>query len=219
MRRTATVYIFLIDEIKEYLEETGQPLPRSMVEKMEEFFFVSEAVQFHKTVVRRWVVRAQQNDSSLEINPVLEMAPKLGFCFRIRKIPVVGLLSRMLHQTLPDEPETRFVQGFSTFHEYSRAVARELRKWDPTLKVKPKDLRNTLQTEAIDGGWYGYYVQRYVGHTPSTIGKLHYHGDEWTRILPFLQEKVVDRLEELIRSWNAPADTPVFRGLWLDPPQ
>ena len=81
------------------------------------------------------------------------------------------------------------------------------------MKIKPKDLRNTLQTEAIDGGWYGYYVQRYVGHAPQTIGERHYHGDQGKRLIPLFREKVVSHIEAIISRWNAPVDTTILLGL------
>jgi len=77
---------------------------------------------------------------------------------------------------------------------------------------KPKDLRNTLQTVAVDGGWYGYYVQRYVGHAPSTIGERHYQGDRGDRLLSHFREKVIPHVEEAISSWEASADSPVIVG-------
>lgn len=65
---------------------------------------------------------------------------------------------------------------------------------------------------AIEGGWYNDYVQRYVGHAPSTIGEKHYHGDKGARMVELYREKVIAQVEAIIATWNAPADTPILPG-------
>ena len=104
------------------------------------------------------------------------------------------------------------VPGYSDYRAYSGAIRKVLALWNPRVPIKPKDLRNTIQTAAIDGGWYGYYVQRYVGHVPSTIGERHYHGDRERRILPLLRDKVLSHIEEEISKWEAPEDSPILPG-------
>lgn len=71
---------------------------------------------------------------------------------------------------------------------------------------------NTIQTAAIDGGWYNYNVQRYVGHAPTTIGERHYHGDQGRRMIPLFKEKVVIMIEEEIKKWKAPIDSQIIPG-------
>ena len=133
--------------------------------------------------------------------------------YRIRKIPVckviMWLLCRIRHSV---DPEKLIIPDYAAFDNYSHAVHRELRRWNPTVYIKPKDLRNTLQTEAIDAGWYGYYVQRYVGHAPATIGERHYHGDQGKRLIPLLREKVVAHIDGEIGKWEAPLDSPIIPG-------
>jgi hypothetical protein len=133
--------------------------------------------------------------------------------YRIRKILIPNVVSWILRRARISPTQNGLViSDYSDYHEYSHAVKRELRRWNPGIELKPKDLRNTLQTEAIDGGWYGYYVQRYVGHAPTTIGEKPYHGDKGKRMLPLFREKVVSFLEAEIANWEAPVDTPILPG-------
>ncbi len=128
--------------------------------------------------------------------------------YRIRKIPMVNAVSWLLRRAFENQsPDTLVIPDYANYDNYSHALRRELKRWDSSVTIKPKDLRNTIQTAAIDGDWYGYYVQRYVGHAPTTIGERHYHGDQGKRILPLFREKVVARIEEEIRQWNTPSDS------------
>jgi len=126
--------------------------------------------------------------------------------YRIRRIPI----PRIVVWILKERRSGRRPVDFVDYNGYSHAVQRELRRWNPEVSIKSKDLRNTLQTAAIDGGWYGYYVQRYVGHAPTTIGERHYHGDQGKRLIPLFREKVVSQIEAEIAKWNAPSDSPIW---------
>jgi len=133
--------------------------------------------------------------------------------YRIRKLPLVNVVSWLLRRAFNGQAlDALVVPGYAAYDNYSHAVTRELKRWDPEVSLKPKDLRNTIQTAAIDGGWYGYYVQRYVGHAPATIGERHYHGDQGKRIIPLFKDKVVVNIEAEIKTWKAPADTQVIPG-------
>ena len=133
--------------------------------------------------------------------------------YRIRKIPVPRVVVWLLRRS---KSESNYVglpyEIYSEFHHYCHAVRCELRRWNPKVDIKPKDLCNTIQTAAIDGGWYGYYIQRYVGHAPATIGERHYHGDQGKRLIPLFKEKVVVYLEAEIAKWKAPIDSPILPG-------
>ena len=112
--------------------------------------------------------------------------------YRIRKIPIPKVVTWLLRRLRNDSTDRTgvLIPTYATHDEYSRAVVREMKRWNESATIKPKDLRNTIQTAAIDGGWYGYYVQRYVGHAPQTIGERHYHGDQGKRLITFFKEKV-----------------------------
>lgn len=132
--------------------------------------------------------------------------------YRIRKIPLANVVLWLLRTTRDVQPEGSILQEYRHYTHYSNALKRCLRFWNASASIKPKDLRNTIQSAAIDGGWYGYYVQRYVGHAPQTIGEKHYHGDRGVRMLPLFREKVVGPIEAEIAEWDAPADTRVLPG-------
>ena len=133
--------------------------------------------------------------------------------YRIRKIPMVSVVSSLLRRLWNSTDHSgSIIPDYAAYDNYSHAVIRELRRWDPNVTIKPKDLRNTIQTEAIDDGWYGYYVQRYVGHAPTTIGERHYHGDKGKRMVPLFREKVVKHIEAKISTWKAPADSVIMSG-------
>ena len=132
--------------------------------------------------------------------------------YRIRKIPIPRVSVWLLRRALNNGATALPNESYDDFHHYTHAIRREHRRWNVSSAIKPKDLRNTIQTMAIDGGWYGYYVQRYVGHAPMTIGERHYHGDQGKRLFPLFREKVVSHIEAEIAIWKAPADTPILPG-------
>lgn len=57
-----------------------------------------------------------------------------------------------------------------------------------------------------------YYVQRYVGHAPATIGERHYHGDQGKRLLPLFREKVVSYIDKEMAMGKAPVDSRIIPG-------
>ncbi len=147
------------------------------------------------------------NDETITIDGIVKNQ------YRIRKIPVVSVVSWLLRQTFDNQAkESLVITNYANYDNYSHAVKRELKRWNQEASIKPKDLRNTIQTEAIDGGWYGYYVQRYVGHAPQTIGERHYHGDQGKRLISWYREKVINPIEEVIKTWEAPTDSSIIPG-------
>ena len=147
------------------------------------------------------------NEESITVNGVVKNR------YRVRKIPMVNVVSWLLRQSLNNPSSTDLiVPGYATYENYSHAVSREMKRWNTDVAIKPKDLRNTIQTAAIDSGWYGYYVQRYVGHAPTTIGERHYHGDQGKRMLPLFKDKVIKPMEDEIKKWIMPADSVIFSG-------
>ncbi len=134
--------------------------------------------------------------------------------FRIRKIPVAGIVHWLLRQRRRDNRHSDYViPDYAEFTSYSQSIVRQMRRWNPKVEICPKDLRNTIQTAAIEEGWYSYYVQRYVGHSPQTIGERHYCGDQGKLLLPLFREKVVGHIESSIREWDGPEDSVLLPGL------
>jgi integrase len=126
--------------------------------------------------------------------------------YRNRCIPLANVLVDMLRDCQSPIQDMTIIPQYATYKDYAKAIKKVLNLYakvdgiekttkQTLLKMKAKDLRNTIQTAAIDGGWYGYYVQRYVGHAPKTIGERYYHGDEWERMMPFLRDQVVKNIE------------------------
>ena len=133
--------------------------------------------------------------------------------YRIRKIPVPNVVTWLLRRARNSSNLSGLlIPSYASYDCYSRAIRKALQEWDADVSIKPKDLRNTIQTAAIDGGWYGYYVQRYVGHAPTTIGERHYHGDQGKRLIPLFREKVVAHIETEIAQWKAPLDSHILPG-------
>ena len=77
-----------------------------------------------------------------------------------------------------------------------------LNKWcDGQRPIPPKDLRNTLPTEATNGGWDGYFVNRYLGHSPQTMAERHYHGEvsrNGESMIDLLRKHVVCHIDFLV---------------------
>jgi len=128
--------------------------------------------------------------------------------FRIRCIPIPETLQWILRRarnlragSLESDP---IVVGYKNHDSYARAVRRCLRSWDPQRAIAPKDFRNTLQAVAYKNGWEGYYLSRYVGHSPRSISERHYVEGRGERLVPLYLEKVVANVEKQIAKWNAP---------------
>lgn len=91
---------------------------------------------------------------------------------RVRMLP----LPRLVHQILSDlarvHPRRKgpeLVIDVPNAKAYSHRVDRMFQAWNPAYRIPPKDLRNTLPTEAEMGGWMSIWVRRFFGHAPSTI--------------------------------------------------
>jgi integrase len=122
--------------------------------------------------------------------------------YRIRKLPipqmVLALIKRIEAQRFKSNS---VISHYSNYTSYTQALERESLRWNPSLELKPKDFRNTIQTVSMDEGWYDYNVKRYVGHAPDSVGERHYRGDKGKRLLPIFREKVLPHIEERINQW------------------
>ncbi|MFH0794039.1 MAG: hypothetical protein V2A74_08405 [bacterium] len=57
---------------------------------------------------------------------------------------------------------------------YSKLVTKALRKWNPGIEWKPKDLRNCLPTFAVMHGLLNDVWEQYIGHAPKSVTARHY---------------------------------------------
>ena len=125
--------------------------------------------------------------------------------WRVRRLPVPALvmeiLRRSIQTTSPDDLRIVRYQGVH-WKAYSSLVTGALDKWSGGRRpIPPKDLRNTLPTEATNGGWAGYFLNRYLGHSPQSMAERHYHGEVSRKgqgLVELLREKVVKPIELLV---------------------
>ena len=109
----------------------------------------------------------------------------------VRKIPVASVVLDCLR----DAPE---MVSYSTGKSLGSAISLAMSRWNESKRIPPKDLRNTLQTEAVLGGWYGYFLELYVGHSPKSVGQIagkHYVGLRGDDRIPHFRDHVSSRIE------------------------
>ena len=135
--------------------------------------------------------------------------------FRVRKIPIPSVMVWILRGA--EFKYGKVITGYSDFSYYAKAVFKAMREYGKLPKIAPKDLRNTIQTEAVKGGWYDFYLKRYVGHAPAKedVGLRHYVEDNPAALLGLFREKIMAPIEEAINSWNAPGESLLLPGLRL----
>jgi len=75
-----------------------------------------------------------------------------------------------------------------------------MQAWDGKVKMAAKDLRNTIPTTALDEGWGGIVLERFLGHSPQTVTTKHYYGDEKERMLDLFREQVTSRIDRSLDS-------------------
>jgi integrase len=91
---------------------------------------------------------------------------------RVRKLPLPKLVVQILADLWRSNPkrcESDLVIEVPSWNAYSHRVERMLKVWNPAYRIPPKDLRNTLPTEAEKGGWMSIWVRRYFGHAPANM--------------------------------------------------
>lgn len=128
--------------------------------------------------------------------------------FRIRRIPVANVVLTLLEREYSSTeplPSDRIISCFQQWLSYSKIVSKALEEWnDGERPIKPKDLRNTIQTEAADRNWNFHSLQRYVGHSPTTVSGRNYYGDDPSRLVEVFRTNIIQPLEELINEWSIP---------------
>jgi integrase len=138
--------------------------------------------------------------------------------YRIRKIPVPTVVLKLLHKHNRQSMfHDRVVYRFADHDGYSKALSPMLKQWDESVEILPKDLRNTLQTFAIDNGFYDYFLQRYVGHAPKTVGERHYFADKGIRLVPEFRNRIVSRIDDEVSKWIPQEDSKLIK-LFEDAP-
>jgi integrase len=60
------------------------------------------------------------------------------------------------------------------WENYTKEVLKALRKWNPRIAWKPKDLRNCLPTFAVTHGLQSEVWEQYIGHVPKSVTAKHY---------------------------------------------
>jgi integrase len=91
---------------------------------------------------------------------------------RVRKLPLPRMVDHILAnlwRSKPSREGSDLVIDVPSWNAYSHRVERMLKAWKPAYRIPPKDLRNTLPTEAEKGGWMSIWVRRYFGHAPATM--------------------------------------------------
>lgn len=119
--------------------------------------------------------------------------------YSARILPIPGVVLDILAQAPHDSD---YVIGWVRERtRYSALVSAALRSWRPELCLEPKGLRRTIPTEAEIGGWAGYAVERYLGHTPHTVTGQSYapEGEQLTRLL---RQHVVSRIDAATAHWR-----------------
>ncbi|MBN2329123.1 MAG: site-specific integrase [Candidatus Omnitrophica bacterium] len=138
---------------------------------------------------------------------------KVKNCFSVRCLPcpeAVQWLLRRKWETSRSEEAPEITPGYSDYRHYSSAVKKLLHHWRPGIRIKPKDLRNTLPTAALEGGWHSVYVERYIGHSPRSITERHYHGNQGKRLIRLYREKVAAFIDEEAQAWKAERNSKIL---------
>lgn len=122
--------------------------------------------------------------------------------WRVRRLPLPRFALEILLQSIENAPQQdqRIVRYSGRgWKAYCSLVEGALDRWAGGRRpIAPKDLRNTLPTEATNEGWDGYFVNRYLGHAPQTMAEKHYHGEvsrNGTNLVDLLREQVVRRID------------------------
>jgi len=110
----------------------------------------------------------------------------------VRRIPVASVVQEAL---IAAKGTGRVVNKYRSLYSYGKAFRRAVKEWDSSLVLPPKELRNTIPSAAFDGGWDSRYVDRYLGHTATSMKEKHYQKVKRDRLVTLLHEHVVKRIE------------------------
>ena len=157
-------------------------------------------LQLREALRLRWLdVNLETGTITIQDHP--EHGERVKNEYRVRRIPMPLLVWERL-ESIQSKPG-RVVAYEGDYKAFGKLLKYALLKWKPGCDIAPKDLRNTLQTHAmehaIDEGWNKYLVDRYVGHAPETIAEKHYFGDKRSRMVDVFREHVSTKIDSLIR--------------------
>lgn len=84
---------------------------------------------------------------------------------------------------------------------YADRMTEALREWRPKSRLSAKELRNTLQTAALDNPqtWNVHLVDRFVGHAPERMNERHYFANHPDRLLSQYRAQIIPLLEKVIQ--------------------
>lgn len=117
----------------------------------------------------------------------------------VRRVPVPNFVLDVLEAT--PRSEERILAEYCDFRNYGHAVAKCLKRWRPDLKLEPKGLRRTLESEAARRGWAGYAFNRFLGRAPGSIAERHYIS-VGSDLVDLLREQVTERINEILAPYR-----------------
>ena len=121
--------------------------------------------------------------------------------FSIRRLPVPGLVLDILRDA-PQVDPIRIVP-YSERTVYSEQIKKSLQRWNPEVKIVPKDFRKSLPSESLIQGWYGYEVRRYLGHGPADMTEAAYFKQSKVQLIDLLRKRVTYNLDTTLRESRA----------------
>ena len=157
-------------------------------------------LQLREALRLRWFdVNLETGTITIQDHP--EYGERVKNEYRVRRIPLPLLVREGLESVQSKTGKVAPYEGNDK--AFGKLLKYALLKWNPRCDIAPKDLRNTLQTRAmehaIDEGWNRYLVDRYVGHAPETIAERHYFGDKRNRMVEVFREHVSTKIDALIQ--------------------
>lgn len=149
---------------------------------------------------------------------LIEVSGEVKNPYRKRVIPVCSRLLISLQQESRRAvgkirsdwgPVVRSPEGFSyaenrdSWKNYSHAMGKLIRAWNPEIGWAPKDLRNCLPTFAMAEGLQSDVWEQYIGHVPRSVTAKHY--------VPRLGSKSLGEADALVRQMR------IFRTQVIEP--
>lgn len=118
----------------------------------------------------------------------------------VRRVPIPRLVLLILNET--ERVGDRVLAPYCEFNNYGKAVGKWLKVWKRDLRLEPKGLRRTLESEAASRGWEGYAFNRYLGRAPGSIAERHYIA-VGGKLVDLLREQVTSRIDAVLAPYLA----------------
>jgi site-specific recombinase XerC len=113
------------------------------------------------------------------------------------------------------------------WENYTKEVLRALRKWNPKIAWKPKDLRNCLPTFAVTHGLQSDVWEQYIGHVPRSVTAKHYiprlasgslgESNALDRQMQLFRFHVTEQVDRAVATGSAPRILNFFEPTPLQP--